>query len=166
MNRRQRHLGRELALQWVFQVDVGHVPADTVTETLPDQMEEWLEREDAHHLNAEGIAFARELVRGVRAEKEGIDTLILTYAKDWPLERMAAVERNILRIALYEILHMPDIPPAVSIDEAVEVAKRYGTEDSGKFVNGILGAQQRGQVEKPKRAPKPPKDETPEPNEE
>ena len=74
-----------------------------------------------------------------------IDAAIVKYAPDWPLARMAAIERNVLRIALYEIIDMADIPTSVAINEAVDIAKRYGTEESGKFVNGILGAYVRGE---------------------
>ncbi len=70
---------------------------------------------------------------------------IVQYAKGWPLERIAAIDRNVLRIALCEIFDMPDIPASVSVDEAVEIAKHYSTEESGKFVNGILGAYLRGE---------------------
>ena len=72
-------------------------------------------------------------------EQEKIDQLIEQYSKDWKLDRMAAVDRNLLRLAIYEILYMPDIPSAVSINEAVELAKIYGSDESAKFVNGILG---------------------------
>lgn len=134
MNRKQRHLGRELALQWLYQIDVGQQAPDDVMASVPEDLEE------LPVLAEEGIAFARLLATGVLAEKARIDAIITQYATDWPLARMAAIERNVLRIALYEILTQPDIPHSVTADEAVDIAKHYGARESGKFVNGILGA--------------------------
>jgi len=82
--------------------------------------------------------FARDLVLGVWRNKEDLDKLIGRASKNWRIERMSRVDRNILRIAVFEVLYMGDIPPKVSIDEAVELGKRFGTEDSGAFVNGVL----------------------------
>lgn len=143
MNRKQRHLGRELALQWLFQIDVGKLPPTEVLATVPDQME---------GLEEEAVGFAQTLVHGVLSDRQRIDSGIAKYAKGWSLSRMAAVERNVLRIALYEIIDVPDIPTSVSIDEAVEIAKRYGADESSKFVNGILGAYVRGELDKPETA--------------
>jgi N utilization substance protein B len=78
------------------------------------------------------------LVRGVISHLPEIDAQVAQQAEHWRLERMAAVDRNILRLALYELMFTPDTPPAVVIDEAVELAKRYGSEHSGPFVNGLL----------------------------
>lgn len=82
--------------------------------------------------------FARDLVLGVWRYREDLDKLIGKASKNWRIERMSRVDRNILRIAVFEVLYMGDIPPKVSIDEAVELGKRFGTEDSGAFVNGVL----------------------------
>jgi transcription antitermination factor NusB len=82
--------------------------------------------------------FARELVCGVTAHREAIDALIQASSLHWSLERIGLVERNILRFAIYELLYMPDIPPRVTINEAVEIAKKYGAEEASVFVNGIL----------------------------
>ena len=83
-------------------------------------------------------AYLGELVAGVAAHQEELDALIGRYSEHWRLERMAVVDRNLLRLAVYELLYLPEIPPKVVINEAVELAKRYGSEDSGGFVNGIL----------------------------
>jgi transcription antitermination protein NusB len=83
-------------------------------------------------------SFAEPLIRGTLEHRAELDELIQKYVKNWGLHRIAAVDRNILRLALYEMLHRPDIPPVVSINEAVDIAKRFSTEDSGKFVNGVL----------------------------
>lgn len=82
--------------------------------------------------------FADPLIRGALEHREESDSLIKKHAKNWELHRIAAVDRNILRLAIYEMLHRQDIPPIVSINEAVDVAKKFSTQDSGKFVNGIL----------------------------
>ena len=82
--------------------------------------------------------FADKLIRGVLDHRSDLDEKIKSHAENWDLNRMAVVDRNILRLAIYEMLYRDDIPPIVSINEAVDVAKKYSTEDSGKFVNGIL----------------------------
>lgn len=83
-------------------------------------------------------AYLLELVLGVASHLEELDALIARHSEHWRLERMTVVDRNLLRLAIYELLHQPRIPPKVVINEAVEMAKRYGTEASGGFVNGIL----------------------------
>lgn len=83
-------------------------------------------------------AFADQLIRGVLEHKQTCDDTIKKYLKNWDMERVALIDRNILRLAVYEMLFREDIPPVVSINEAVDIAKKYSTEDSGKFVNGIL----------------------------
>jgi transcription antitermination protein NusB len=81
-----------------------------------------------------------ELVEGVEANRPELDELIAAHARNWSLERMPAIDRNLLRLALYELKDRPDVPVAVVIDEAVELAKRFSTDDSGRFVNGVLAA--------------------------
>ncbi len=83
--------------------------------------------------------FTRELVEGVEEHRAELDDLIRRYADRWALERMPIVDRNLLRIGIYELLYRPDVPPAAAINEAVELAKMLSTEDSGRFVNGLLG---------------------------
>jgi transcription antitermination protein NusB len=82
--------------------------------------------------------FADELIRGTLQHWDAIDAEIKKYAQNWDLPRMAVVDRNIIRLAIYEMLFRPDIPPVVSINEAVDIAKKYSTQDSGRFVNGVL----------------------------
>ncbi len=83
-------------------------------------------------------SFAEPLIRGTLEHLTSLDEQIKKYARNWDIHRMAVVDRNVLRLAIYEMLHREDIPPVVSINEAVDIAKRFSTEDSGKFVNGIL----------------------------
>ena len=89
--------------------------------------------------DGEPTEFCCQLVRGVESHQARIDEVIESISENWTLTRMPFVDRNILRVAVFEILHMDDIPDSVSINEAVEMAKVYGGEDSSKFVNGILG---------------------------
>jgi len=83
---------------------------------------------------------ARALLEGVEASRAHIDSEIVTHAREWALDRMPALDRAILRLAIHELLDRPDVPVAVVIDEAVELAKRFSTDDSGRFVNGVLAA--------------------------
>ena len=92
-----------------------------------------------------GTAFTRELIEGVRDEREALDLLIERHSVGWPLDRIAPLERSILRVALYELLHRIDVPAEVAIDEAVEAAKELCSADAPGFVNGILGAVMRGE---------------------
>jgi transcription antitermination protein NusB len=89
--------------------------------------------------NPDAKEFTRELVSGVVEHREELDDLIRRYADRWVLERMPIVDRNLLRMGIFELLHRPDIPNAATINEAVELAKLLSTEDSGRFVNGLLG---------------------------
>jgi len=142
----KRRQARELALKVLFQVDVGKCPPQEALELSCE----------AAPYDKETVAFARELVEGAVAACEHLDSIISRYAEDWTLDRMANVDRNILRLAAYEMLFRPDIPCGVSIDEAVDLAKKYSTEQSGKFVNGILGSLSRdldaGRVAPPEKA--------------
>jgi N utilization substance protein B len=94
--------------------------------------------------------FADKLIRGVIERRDELDKRIMQHAQNWELHRMAIVDRNILRLAVYEMLYREDIPPVVSINEAVDIAKRFSTQDSGKFVNGLLD-KIRGEILRPAR---------------
>ena len=97
--------------------------------------------------------FADPLIRGALEKRDEADDIIRKHAKNWELHRIAAVDRNILRLAIYEMLHRDDIPPVVSINEAVDIAKKFSTQDSGKFVNGILD-KVKGELMRPARVVK------------
>ena len=97
-------------------------------------------------VDRDATPFSRELAEGTEAERERLDELIERHATDWSVDRIAPLERNILRVALYELLHRPDVPAEVAIDEAVEAAKELCSTDAPGFVNGILGAVQRSGV--------------------
>jgi transcription antitermination protein NusB len=97
-------------------------------------------------LERNATVFTRELVEGTTTDRAQLDELIERYAKGWSLDRIAPLERNILRVALHELLHRPDVPAEVAIDEAVEAAKELCSADAPGFVNGILGAVEREEV--------------------
>lgn len=124
-----RRRARQTALQVLFTVDVaGHDARAAFDDTVA--LVGTPERDRG---------FAWELVEGVLARRPALDAIIGKYSDQWHLERLAYVDRNILRLALYEILFREDIPHAVAVNEAVELAKRFGGPDSGRFINGILG---------------------------
>ena len=132
-----RRRGRELALQMLYQ----HELAGTDVETMLISFDELLQ---APRVTRE---FAVNLARGVISKLSELDTRLVDQADNWRLERMAAVDRNILRLALYELLFESDTPAAVVIDEAIEIAKRFGSERSSQFVNGVLdGVLHRGKA--------------------
>ncbi len=129
---RMRTRARELALQFLFQVDFQ---GDGYVEDLDRFLDEQLWGKEG---TTEAKIYARELVRGVIEHREAIDELLAKAASNWELDRMAAIDRNALRIGCYELLHNDDIPTKVAINEAIELGKRFSTEASGGFVNGIL----------------------------
>ena len=133
---KNRRKARELTLQILYQMDTRETP---VEEALNITFSRYRFRPEVRE-------FAESLIRGTSQLLLPIDFLIKKYAKNWTLERIATVDRNILRFTIYELLFLENVPPIVSINEAVEIAKRYGTTDSGKFVNGILDKirQERG----------------------
>ncbi len=123
-----RRKGREAALQILYQIDLsGEEPAQAIAFYF-----EFLSESD------EVIEFAGELVRGWAANRDAIDAKIREVSRHWRLERMARVDRNVLRLATFELLFLPDVPRRVTLNEAVELAKRFGDEDSSAFVNGVL----------------------------
>ncbi|MDW8106042.1 MAG: transcription antitermination factor NusB [Armatimonadota bacterium] len=126
-----RRVAREWALRALYQIDLGGKPAEeAIEEVLSVAM---LDPEDAE--------VVRELVLGtVRAQVTELDPIIQHYARGWTIDRMAVIDRNILRLALYELRHHPEQPFKVVINDAIELAKKYSTAESGRFVNGILGA--------------------------
>lgn len=128
-----RRAARELALNIIYQVDATGMPFDEALETAL----EFSDLSDIHKAE-EARDYARLIATGVRSKRSELDEIIASLAQDWPLDRQPAVDRNILRIALYEIKHVDTVPSVVAVDEAVELAKKYSTAESGKFVNGIL----------------------------
>jgi N utilization substance protein B len=117
-------------LQALYEIDcTGHSPALVIEQRLQEA-----------DLPEAGDLFARELVQGVREYQERLDELIGRYAPDWPVDQIAIIDRNVLRISIYEILMSDDTPTKVAINEAVELAKKFGSDSSSRFVNGVLGS--------------------------
>jgi N utilization substance protein B len=161
----KRREARERAVQFLFQHDLN--PPEDVDRALE---EFWQTQRAAAIAEEKGPAtwgqpsdlpaptveeaemrrFAEPLIRGTLEHRDAIDEQIRKHAKNWDLHRIATVDRNIMRLAIYEMLHRDDIPPVVSINEAVDIAKRFSTEDSGKFVNGILD-KIKGELMRPAR---------------
>ena len=124
-----RRRARTIALQALFEIDsVAHDVEETLGRLLAEAS-----------LPEEGVSFARELVSGVLTNKERIDNVIQTYAPAWPVAQLATIDRNILRLAIFEILLDNKVPVKAAINEAVELAKTFGSDNSPKFINGVLG---------------------------
>ena len=123
-----RRKARELALQMLFQWEVGkHSPEEVVSAFLRD-----------HDPATESLRFAVNLFQGTVSEVTALDQLVSEQSLNWRVERMAAVDRNVLRLALFELLRHPETPPAVVINEALEIARRFSGAESVEFVNGVL----------------------------
>lgn len=125
---RKRTQSREFALQVLYQINITQDSVDEAAKLF------WEENESEEEVRD----FANWLVQGTVEHQSALDQIIVKYAENWNLDRMAVVDRNILRMAAYELLYAADIPPKVTINEAVNLAKKFSQSDSGKFVNGIL----------------------------
>jgi N utilization substance protein B len=161
----KRREARERAVQFLFQHDLN--PPEKLDEALEQfwssqrtaaiaedkGVAKWGENVELPGPTAEEVevrTFADPLIRGTLEFRNEADACITKHAQNWDLHRIAAVDRNILRLAIYEMLHRDDIPPVVSINEAVDIAKKFSTQDSGKFVNGILD-KVKGELLRPAR---------------
>lgn len=127
---RNRTKSREYALQMLYQLDIRHASAEQILQEF------WQTLEATEEIKT----FANQLFTGTTQQLGEIDPLITRHADNWALERMAVIDRNIIRLGAYELLHASDVPPKVCINEAIELAKRFGDAESGKFINGILDA--------------------------
>jgi transcription antitermination protein NusB len=155
MNPARRRISREMAVQMLYQSDLGGSPLPQIFKSF--DLAEYLTREElgsekrvftreeekAEYLRRkrqaeEAFAFAQGLVTGTIDHREQVDALIREQADNWRLERMPPVDRNVLRLAVFEMLYETDTPKLVIVDEAIELAKKFGSEQSGRFVNGLL----------------------------
>jgi len=127
---RKRSKAREYALQILYQVDIRHADCGQILGEF------WQD----HQPSAEIRTFATQLAEGAVAHQPEIDALITRHADNWALKRMAVIDRNILLLGTFELLHVNDVPPSICINEAIELAKRFGDAESAKFINGILDA--------------------------
>ncbi len=124
----KRRSSRELAMRFLYQAELN-------PRNLKEQMKDFWERNPCQ----EDIeVFTEDLVHKIFSKKEEIDALLEKYSENWPLSRMAVIDRNLLRLATCEILYYKNVPPKVAIDEAVEISKKYGSVESPNFINGIL----------------------------
>lgn len=128
-----RHLGRTIAMQTLYEWDFNKQRESDLTQAAKENVEKFAPGFD-------DSSFTIGLIKGTLKHLKEIDAFITKYAPEWPLEQITVVDRNILRIGVYELHFAPDIPPKVAINEAIELAKTFGGESSGKFVNGVLGA--------------------------
>ena len=127
MSRRRK--ARELALQFLYQLE-----QNGASDPGPFEADFWAR----HPADAEAREFAASLVHGAKRQQSEIDKHIAQYAEHWDLDRMAVVDRNILRLGTYELLFEPAVPGKVAINEAIEIAKKFGTSESSRFINGVL----------------------------
>lgn len=128
-----RHLARIVAMQILFEWDFNN-RSQKLGEVIERQIKEF-----APGLG-EDVAFIEALVRGVTKNMEEIDKTIEKYAPEWPIDKITIIDRNVLRLGIYELIIAQQVPPKVAINESIEIAKTYGGESSGRFVNGVLGA--------------------------
>ncbi|MBN2515167.1 MAG: transcription antitermination factor NusB [Deltaproteobacteria bacterium] len=125
-----RRKAREVALQVLFQIDVSQVDVDEAVELF------WNNFEAPENVRE----FSTHLIRGTHSQLMEIDELIKSCSENWSLDRMSKVDKNILRLAVFELVYCDDIPPKVTLNEAIDLGKYYGSENSGSFINGILDA--------------------------
>jgi N utilization substance protein B len=164
-----RREARERAVQFLFQFDINPGDEDELAQNLNQfwhthRLSEsgyekgkatWgkmVELPDPTTRDASIRVFAEDLIRGVLEKREELDLKLQKYLRNWDLKRMAVVDRNVLRMAIYELYYREDIPPVVSLNEAIEIAKRFSTRESGKFVNGLLD-RIRQDILRPSRTP-------------
>jgi transcription antitermination protein NusB len=140
---KERRAARRLALDVLYEAEIRDLLPQEAFES--HRSEGWVvpgaedDPSPRHALSDEALAYAEALVHGVQSHQADIDALIARYADRWAIQRMPVVDRTLLRIAMYELLWRDDIPVAVAINEAVELAKELSTDDSGRFINGLLG---------------------------
>ena len=140
-----RHLGRIIALQTLYEEEFRRDAADTAFD-----LEEVLSRNISRYAEmVDDVEFIRDLVHGVLRHTAELDVTLQPIAPEWPIDQIARMDRIVLRIGLYELLYGTDVPPKVVINEAVELAKAFGGENSSKFVNGVLGTVLRQQTADP-----------------
>mgnify|MGYP001618972666 CR=1 FL=1 len=140
-----RHAARSVVMQALYERDMRGLANDALPAVLTALLKEFAP-------GTSEAEFAAALLRGILENQEGVDALITQYAPDWPLEKILAVDRNILRMGIYELKFDPAMPAKVAINEAIEVAKTYGGQSSGKFINGVLGAIYRDMVTRGEKA--------------
>ncbi|WP_151734348.1 transcription antitermination factor NusB [Paenibacillus tengchongensis] len=135
----KRRLARELVVQSLYQMEMNEVDSAEAVEMLLEEAGEENETERVITDEVQLKAYVLEHVGGVWEHKAAIDDILEHYLKNWQMSRLSRVDRQILRLATYEMVFAGDVPAKVAVNEAIELAKHFGTDDSGKFVNGVLG---------------------------
>lgn len=145
-----RRQAREIAVQSLYRIEMNEVSAEEAVHAVLEQIRSEHEQEQRMEMDDRTLNFILTLVKGVRERVERIDSIIGRNLRGWKLDRLSRVDRQILRIAVFEMMFGDEIPPVVAVNEAVELAKSFGDEQSGKFVNGVLGKilQKKNKVEK------------------
>lgn len=135
----KRRLAREIAVSSLYQMEMNEVSATEAVDMLMDELRQ--ENEIGADPSEIGSTdeFVREIVSGVMEHKQAIDGMLQQFLTGWHIDRLSRVDRQVLRLACYEMVFRDDVPPKATINEAIELAKHFGTEESGKFVNGVLG---------------------------
>jgi N utilization substance protein B len=135
----RRRVAREIAIQSLYQIEMNEVSAKEAVAMAVHEAENDNEAGLAVAGEKVSPAYVQELVEGTRANLAAIDEMLSAYLKGWQIDRLSRVDREVLRLAAYEMVYRNDVPPKVALNEAIELAKHFGTEESGKFVNGVLG---------------------------
>lgn len=139
----KRRMARQIALQSLYHIMMNDVEPEqaitAVVEEAQNDNEAEIELSKKNEENTSMFAYIRQVVKGTKNNQEQIDRILTQYLKGWKIERLSRVDREVLRLAVYELLYSEDVPPKVAMNEAIELAKQYGSEESGKFVNGVLG---------------------------
>lgn len=148
MNYNYKRLGRELAMQFLFQCDLT---GGECTDAMRDEF--WAQAEESGEFPANRVFrkarnYAERLVAGVNENENELMDIISEFSRDWDADRIAPVDRSIMKIAIYEMKYSDGIPMLVSIDEAIEIAKKFGSEKSGNFINGILNSVKNNLIKK------------------
>ncbi|MBF6613944.1 MAG: transcription antitermination factor NusB [Chloroflexi bacterium] len=146
-----RRQARITALQTLYELDsTAHPPSEVLTRNLTEPVSE---NNSANPMEPGGREFARSLVVGVLAHREKLDEIIIKSAPNWPLDQMSPVDKNILRLAIFEILFDNKVPLKAAINEAVELGKRFGSDSSSRFINGVLGTVAAEETSHGRKAP-------------
>ncbi|ANE48067.1 nitrogen utilization protein B [Paenibacillus swuensis] len=135
----KRRLAREITVQCLYHVEMNEVSAETAVAMLIEEASQ--DNEANVELNDVPVlvAYVRDMVTQITAQKQQVDDVLAVYLKNWQMDRLSRVDRQILRLATFEMVFKEDVPPKVVVNEAIELSKHFGTEESGKFVNGVLG---------------------------
>lgn len=150
MSHKSRRQARQAVIQALYSMDVGRCTLDEAAEGI----------RELPQLDSDLKVYADECLRGILARREEIDATLSRFLVDWELGRLSMTDRAVLELSTYELFHRPDVPAIVSVSEAVEIAKKFGSAESGKFVNGVLAAVLRGPAKYRLDSPDP--EETPE----